>query len=300
MHSCTPSQEVYSDALPMCIAFPVTGGPKSTVLLCRSNDILVNDSHDCKSVGLRAEWVKKPRVPSSWLYLPGVKHAVLLGLAYAAIHYSVSHFLGHILPGLVEASFFPLKFVRASLGECHDVSCAWCLQGDLQKHILTGDSRKAWEQWGSHTVELKLVRTTSLFSFSCTAVHTHGTMHGLLECRYTCCNVSSGVSCHVKAHPMAAPACYRHLLLQLTLKPFHCADPHHCGSVGSLVWSLAVGQEQAARVPPRFCLLQAPGASQGRPGGLHDWVAGVWGKPSLPSSAVTSVCILLPSIACIQ
>ncbi len=53
-----------------------------------------------ETAGLLADWVKKPRVPSSWLHLPGVKHAVLLGLAYAAIHYSVSQFsymLCHVL-----------------------------------------------------------------------------------------------------------------------------------------------------------------------------------------------------------
>ena len=37
----------------------------------------------------------------------------------------------------------------------HWVLCL--LQGSLQKHLLTGESREAWEQWTTQTVELKVV-----------------------------------------------------------------------------------------------------------------------------------------------
>ena len=45
------------------------------------------------------------------------------------------------------------------------------MQGDLQKHLLTGDSRRAWEQWSSHTIELKVVRTEAFMQ----PLHMHGT-----------------------------------------------------------------------------------------------------------------------------
>ena len=44
------------------------------------------------------------------------------------------------------------------------------IQGDLQKHLLTGDSRRAWEQWSSRTVEFKVVRTEAFMQ----PLHMHG------------------------------------------------------------------------------------------------------------------------------
>ena len=37
------------------------------------------------------------------------------------------------------------------------------LQGSLQKHFLTGESREAWEQWTTQTMELKVVGTSVIY-----------------------------------------------------------------------------------------------------------------------------------------
>jgi hypothetical protein len=63
------------------------------------------------------------------------------------------------------------------------------MQGDLQKHLLTGDSRRAWEQWSSLTVELKVVRT---------AIFIQPSLHGW-NLLHPCQKVNAThASCHIR------------------------------------------------------------------------------------------------------
>ena len=108
-----------------------------------------------------------------WLQLPGLKHVALLGLSYAAIHFSVSHSQhGALSSGFPVAlpSLLPVgnlsTYLHAYgvhiLGAVHH----WVsrlLQASLQKHFLTGESREAWEQWTTQTMELKVVGTSVIY-----------------------------------------------------------------------------------------------------------------------------------------
>ena len=115
----------------------------------------------------------KEKLRTSWLQLPGLKHVALLGLSYAAIHFSVSHSQhGALSSGFPVAlpSLLPVgnlsTYLHAYgvhiLGAVHH----WVsrlLQASLQKHFLTGESREAWEQWTTQTMELKVVGTSVIY-----------------------------------------------------------------------------------------------------------------------------------------
>ena len=72
-----------------------------------------------------------------------------------------------VCPPALHAAYWKLLRIPARirmhmLGAMHQWLTS-LLQGSLQKHFLTGESREAWEQWTTQTVELKVVGASVVY-----------------------------------------------------------------------------------------------------------------------------------------